>query len=68
MASAAPAITLYTCVSDTTIRPMITEFEATHPGAKVKLYRAPAGELNAKVASDARSGGLRATWSGPAIR
>ncbi len=53
-------ITVYTCVSDTTIGPVIDTFERDHPGTKVKLYRAPTGDLNARVAGDARSGGLRA--------
>jgi len=54
------SITLYTCVSDTTIGPVIKKFEASHPGTKVKLFRAPTGDLNARVAGDVRSGGLRA--------
>lgn len=59
-AASADAITLYTCVSDTTIQPVIKEFEKARPGRKVNLYRAPTGELNARVAGDVRSGGLKA--------
>ena len=59
-ASARPPITLYTCVNDTTIQPVLKEFQAAHPGAHVELFRAPTGQLNARVASDARSGGLKA--------
>lgn len=58
--SSSKALTVYTCVSDTTIQPVIDEFEAANPGTEVKLYRAPTGELNARVAGDVRSGGLRA--------
>jgi iron(III) transport system substrate-binding protein len=58
--STATPITLYTCVNDTTIQPVIQKFEATHAGAKVDLFRAPTGQLNARVASDVRSGGLKA--------
>ena len=58
--SDARSITLYTCVSDTTIGPVIDTFEHDHPGTKVNLYRAPTGDLNARVAGDVRSGGLRA--------
>ncbi len=58
--SKSSTITLYTCVSDTTIGPVIKTFEADHPGTAVKLYRAPTGELNARIAGDVRSGGLRA--------
>lgn len=54
------SMTLYTCVSDTTIQPVIDRFESDHPGTEVKLYRAPTGDLNARVAGDVRSGGLRA--------
>src|SRR4029453_15687733 len=54
------SITLYTCVNDTTIQPILQKFQAAHPGQEVKLFRAPTGELNARVASDVRSGGLKA--------
>jgi iron(III) transport system substrate-binding protein len=53
-------ITLYTCVSDTTIQPVIAAFEESRPGTSVALYRAPTGDLNARVAGDVRSGGLQA--------
>lgn len=54
------AATLYTCVSDTTIQPLIAEFEAENPGSTIDLFRAPTGELNARIAGDVRSGGLEA--------
>jgi iron(III) transport system substrate-binding protein len=54
------SITLYTCASDTTVGPVIDAFEEDHPGAEVELFRAPTGDLNARVAGDVRSGGLRA--------
>ena len=54
------SLTLYTCVSDTTIAPVIKAYEKANPGDEVKLFRAPTGELNARVAGDVRSGGLRA--------
>jgi iron(III) transport system substrate-binding protein len=53
-------ITLYTCVSDESIQPVIDAFEKSGSGGQVDLFRAPTGELNARVASDMRSGGLRA--------
>ncbi len=52
--------TLYTCVSDTTVQPLIDAFEGANPGSEVEMFRAPTGELNARVAGDVRSGGLRA--------
>ncbi|MCW2534542.1 MAG: transporter substrate-binding protein [Modestobacter sp.] len=59
---AAPSqtVTLYTCVSDDTIQPVIQAFEKGRPGSRIDLFRAPTGELNARVAADVRSGGLRA--------
>ena len=54
------SITLYTCVNDETIQPVISEFEADNSGTEVELYRAPTGDLNARIAGDVRSGGLGA--------
>jgi len=57
--SGGETITLYTCVSDTTVEPVIDAFEVS-TGTQVDLFRAPTGELNARIAGDVRSGGLRA--------
>src|SRR5215218_9157632 len=54
------ALTLYTCLSDESIQPLIAAFEDSDAGGQVELFRAPTGELNARVAADVRSGGLRA--------
>jgi iron(III) transport system substrate-binding protein len=56
----AASLTLYTCLSDESIQPVIEAFETREDGGTVELFRAPTGELNARVAADARSGGLRA--------
>jgi iron(III) transport system substrate-binding protein len=53
-------ITLYTCLSDESIQPVMAAFEESTDGAHVELFRAPTGELNARVAADVRSGGLQA--------
>ncbi len=58
--SAGDAITLYTCVNDETVQPVIAQFESDHPDADVKLFRAPTGDLNARIAGDQRAGGLKA--------
>ena len=58
--AAGTKITLYTCVSDSTIQPVIAAFRKRNPGSTVDLFRAPTGQLNARVAADARSGGLKA--------
>jgi iron(III) transport system substrate-binding protein len=56
----AASLTLYTCLSDESIQPVIEAFEGRDDGGSVDLFRAPTGELNARVAADARSGGLQA--------
>jgi iron(III) transport system substrate-binding protein len=53
-------LTLYTCVSDSTIQPVVKAFEQRQPNTHVDLFRAPTGQLDARVAADRRSGGLRA--------
>jgi len=53
-------VTLYTCLSDETIQQVIAAFEKGGTGRHVRLFRAPTGQLNARVAADERSGGLRA--------
>jgi iron(III) transport system substrate-binding protein len=53
-------ITLYTCINDSTVQPLIKGYQAAHPGDTVDVFRAPTGQLNARVAADVRSGGLRA--------
>jgi iron(III) transport system substrate-binding protein len=54
------SLTLYTCLSDESIQPLIAAFEEGDRGGQVELFRAPTGELNARVAADVRSGGLQA--------
>src|SRR3954464_2505941 len=54
------SLILYPCLSDESIQPIITAFRARDDGGQVDLFRAPTGELNARGAADARSGGLKA--------
>jgi iron(III) transport system substrate-binding protein len=54
------AITLYTCASANVEQAVVKGFQAAHDGAKVHVFRAPTGQLNARVAADQRSGGIRA--------
>lgn len=51
---------LYTCASANVEQAVINGFQAVHPGTKVNVFRAPTGQLNARVAADARSGGIQA--------
>ena len=59
-AGSSNTITVYTCVDDNTIQAVKSAFEDAHPGTGVEVFRAPTGDLNARVASETRSGGLKA--------
>jgi iron(III) transport system substrate-binding protein len=60
-AATAPAsLTLYTCVTDTIEQAVIKAFKQAHPGSQVNVFRAATGQLNARVAADVRSGGIKA--------
>ena len=58
--SSAKAMTLYTCATANVEQAVIKGFQAAHSGVKVNVFRAPTGQLNARVAADLRSGGIRA--------
>ena len=53
-------LTVYTCASANVEQAVVKAYEGAHPGTKVNVFRAPTGQLNARVAGDLRSGGLRA--------
>lgn len=53
-------LTLYTSVTQNTVDAVVAGFTAAHPGAKVDVFRATTGQLDARIAADRRSGGLRA--------
>jgi len=54
------ALTLYTCASANVEQAVVKAYEGAHPDTRVSVFRAPTGQLNARVAGDLRSGGLRA--------
>ncbi len=53
-------LTVYTSVTQNTVDATLAVFRAQHPGTKVSLFRAPTGQLNARIATDQRTGGVRA--------
>jgi iron(III) transport system substrate-binding protein len=53
-------LTLYTCVTDTIEQAVIKAYKQKHPGVGVDVFRAPTGQLNARVAADVRAGGIKA--------
>ncbi len=54
------ALTLYTCATDTVEQAVIKAYHSEHPDVDVKVFRAPTGQLNARVAADVRGAGLKA--------
>lgn len=59
-AQAGSSLTLYTCASANVEQAVVAGFEKARPGTKVTVFRAPTGQLNARVAADSRAGGIRA--------
>jgi iron(III) transport system substrate-binding protein len=53
-------ITLYTSVTQDTVDAVLGALAEQHPGLGVEVFRAPTGELDARIASELRSGGLGA--------
>ena len=51
---------IYTSVTGDTVDAVVAGFEAAHPGVDVEVFRAPTGELAARIAAEQRQGGLRA--------
>jgi iron(III) transport system substrate-binding protein len=56
----AQGMTLYTCTTDTVEQAVVDAFKKVHSGASVDVFRAPTAELNARIAADQRSGGIKA--------
>ncbi|MEO7071118.1 MAG: extracellular solute-binding protein [Nostocoides sp.] len=56
----ASSITLYTSVTQKTVDAVTAGYRLAHPGATVTVFRAATGQLNARIAADVRSGGLKA--------
>lgn len=49
-------ITLYTSTTQETVDAVLAAFAEEHPEITVELFRAPTGELNARIASEQREG------------
>ena len=54
------SLTLYTSVTQNTVDAVVEGFTKAYPGSSVDVFRATTGDLNARIAADERSGGLRA--------
>jgi len=53
-------LVLYTSVTQDTVDVVVAGFEADNPGMNVEVFRAPTGELNARIAADLRQGEIGA--------
>jgi iron(III) transport system substrate-binding protein len=51
---------LYTTVTEETVTEVVAAFRERNPAVEVEVFRAPTGELNARIAAERREGGLRA--------
>ena len=53
-------VRLYTSVTQGTVDAVVDGFEAANPGVSVEVFRAPTGELTARIAAELREGELQA--------
>ncbi len=58
--TSAGSLTLYTSVTQQTVDAVVGGYQKAHAGRRVTVFRAPTGQLNARIAADQRSGGLKA--------
>ncbi len=59
-ASETGAITIYTSVTQNTVDAVREAFASDHAEIEVDVFRAPTGELNARMAAELREGGIQA--------
>ncbi len=53
-------ITLYSTVTQATVEAVVAAYQAAHPDVTVDLFRAPTGEVTARIAAEQRAGGIKA--------
>lgn len=58
-ASQSGTITLYTSITQGTVDAVIKGYKTAHPGVTVNVFRAPTGELAARIAAELRDGRIR---------
>lgn len=55
-ADAAGTLTLYTSTTQETVDALLARFGQEHPDLEVEVFRAPTGEINARIAAEQRAG------------
>jgi iron(III) transport system substrate-binding protein len=60
-ASSGPSgkVTLYTSYNQPEVDALLAAYRAAQPAVKVEVFRAPTGQLSARIATEERSGGIR---------
>jgi iron(III) transport system substrate-binding protein len=61
--SAAPPsgrLTIYSTVTQATVEALVAAYEAAYPNVDVEVFRAPSGEVAARIAAEQREGRVRA--------
>ena len=58
--SSPDSVRLYTSVTQETVDAVVERYEADHADVEVEVFRAPTGELTARIAAELREGGLQA--------
>jgi iron(III) transport system substrate-binding protein len=53
-------LTLYTSVTQDTVDAVLDAYRQREPGVSVNVFRAPTGQLNARIAADRRTGDVKA--------
>jgi iron(III) transport system substrate-binding protein len=54
------ALRVYTSVTQGTVDAVVAGFGERHPGVRVEVFRAPTGEVTARIAAERREGGVQA--------
>lgn len=58
--TAGATVRIYTSVTQETVDAVVAGYTAAHPGVDVEVFRAPTGELTARIAAELRDGELGA--------
>jgi iron(III) transport system substrate-binding protein len=51
---------MYSTVTQATVEAVVAAYQAANPGVVVDLFRAPTGEVSARIAAEERAGGVKA--------
>lgn len=58
--AASGTLTLYSTVTQATVEAIVAGYQAANPGVVIDVFRAPTGEVSARIAAEQRDGGVKA--------